>query len=132
MESNSFIRSIDDLGRVAIPKAIRQTIGIRGGDPLRIYATDSGVFLHKYIPPTKSKAAFAQDWLEDNALLMRAVSAEFSIKDRTVNCEIISSHYRLAGTATAAPEDTFIPAVGMVIAFCRASSRTVPQELLKD
>lgn len=132
MESNSFIRSIDDLGRVAIPKAIRQTMGIRGGDPLRIYATDSGVFLHKYIPPTKSKAAFAQDWLEDNALPMRALSAKFSIENRTTVCEIIDNNRRQTATATAMAKDTFIPAVGMVITFCRATGRAVPQELLKD
>lgn len=132
MESNSFIRSIDDLGRVVIPKAIRQTIGIRGGDPLEIYATDSGVVLHKYIPPTKSKAAFAQDWLEDYASSMRDSSAKFSIENRTVNCEIITNNHRQFGTATATTQDTFIPAIGMVIAFCRATGRVVPQELLKD
>lgn len=36
------------------------------------------------------------------------------------------------GTATATAKDTFIPAVGMVIAFCRATGRPVPQKLLED
>lgn len=45
---------------------------------------------------------------------------------------VVSNNSRRTGTATATAEDIFIPAVGMVIAFCRASGRTVPQELLED
>lgn len=45
---------------------------------------------------------------------------------------VIPNNSRRTGTATATAEDIFIPAVGMVIAFCRASGRTVPQELLED
>lgn len=45
---------------------------------------------------------------------------------------VVSNNSRRTGTAIATAEDIFIPAVGMVIAFCRASGRTVPQELLED
>lgn len=45
---------------------------------------------------------------------------------------VIPKEIRRTGTATATAQDTFIPAVGMVIAFCRATGRTVPQELLED
>lgn len=63
---------------------------------------------------------------------MRATSAKFSIENKTTACEVVSNNSRQTGTATATVKDTFIPAVGMVIAFCRATGRTVPQELLED
>ena len=132
MKATGIVRRIDDLGRVVIPKEIRRTLAIREGDPLEIYTTDGGVLFHKYEQPTETKAATAQKWLEDNALPMRATSAKFSIENKTTTCEVVSNNSRRTGTATAAAEDIFIPAVGMVIAFCRATGRTVPQELLED
>lgn len=128
MKATGIVRRIDDLGRVVIPKEIRRTMAIREGDPLEIYTTDGGVLFRKYEQPTETKAAIAQKWLEDNALPMRATSAKFSIENKTTTCEVVSNNSRRTGTA----EDIFIPAVGMVIAFCRASGRTVPQELLED
>lgn len=128
MKATGIVRRIDDLGRVVIPKEIRRTLAIREGDPLEIYTTDDGVLFRKYTQPTENKAAIAQKWLEDNALPMRATSAKFSIENKTTTCEVVSNNSRRTGTA----EDIFIPAVGMVIAFCRASGRTVPQELLED
>ena len=132
MKATGIVRHIDDLGRVVIPKEIRRTLAIREGDPLEIYTTDGGVLFRKYIQPTENKAAIAQKWLEDNATLMCASSAKFSIENRTVNCEIVSGSRRWVGTATAATEDTFIPAIGMVIAFCRVTGKSIPLELLED
>lgn len=102
------------------------------GDPLEIYTTDGGVLFRKYTQPSETKAATAQKWLEDNTLSMRATSAKFSIENKTTTCEVVSNNSRQIGTATATAQDTFIPAVGMVIAFYRATGRTVPQELLED
>lgn len=132
MKATGIVRRIDDLGRVVIPKEIRRTLAIREGDALEIYTTDDGVVFRKYAQPTETKAAIAQKWLEDNALPMRATSAKFSIENKTTTCEVVSNNRRLTGTATATAEDTFIPAVCMVISFCRATGRTVPQELLED
>lgn len=133
MKATGIVRRIDDLGRVVIPKEIRRTMRIREGDPLEIYTDkDGGVLFRKYEQPTETKAATAQKWLEDNALPMRATSAKFSIENKTTTCEVVSNNSRQTGTATATAKDTFIPAVGMVIAFCRATGRTVPQELLED
>jgi len=43
------IRRIDDLGRVVIPKEMRQQIKIREGDPLEICSTNEGyILLKKY------------------------------------------------------------------------------------
>lgn len=132
MKATGIVRRVDDLGRVVIPKEIRRTLNIREGDALEIYTTDDGVVFRKYAQPTETKAAIAQKWLEDNALSMRATSAKFSIENKTTTCEVVSSNSRQTGTATATAQDTFIPAVGMVIAFCRATGRTVPRKLLED
>lgn len=132
MKATGIVRHIDDLGRVVIPKEICRTMAIREGDALEIYTTDNGVLFRKYEQSTETKAATAQKWLEDNALPMRATSAKFSIENKTTTCEVISGNYRRTGTATATAQDTFIPAVGMVIAFCRATGRTIPRELLED
>lgn len=133
MRVTGIVRCIDDFGRVVIPKGIRRTLNIREGDPLEVFVGENGsVVFQKYEIPAEDKAAFAQKWLEDNALPMRATFAKFSIENKTTTCEVVSNNSHRTGTATATAQDTFIPAVGMVIAFCRATGRTVPQELLED
>ena len=37
MRATGFVRRIDDLGRVVIPKEIRRQVGIQEGDPLEIF-----------------------------------------------------------------------------------------------
>lgn len=132
MKATGIVRRIDDLGRVVIPKEIRRTLAIQEGDALEIYTTDSGVLFRKYKQPAENKAAIAQKWLDDNARTMKNLGARFSIEDRTTTCEIIKCNTRETGSATANYDDTFIPAVGMVIALCRATGWTIPQELLED
>lgn len=132
MKATGIVRRIDVLGRVVIPKEIRRALNIREGDALEIYTMDDGVVFHKYAQSAESKAATAQEWLEQNAFSISNSSAKFSIENRTVNCEVINNNHRQFGTATAKTEDTFIPAVGMVIAFCRAANLNIPPELLDD
>lgn len=132
MKSTGIIRRIDDLGRVVIPKDIRRTMGIKESDPLEICTIDGCVAFRKYKQPTENKAAIAQKWLEDNAAFMRTASAKFTIEDRTTTCEVIVNNHRRDATTTAMVGDTFIPSVGMVIAYCRAMGRDAPQELLED
>lgn len=43
------IRRIDDLGRVVIPKEVRERLKIKGGDPLEIIPYNGAVVLFKYI-----------------------------------------------------------------------------------
>ena len=44
LKATGIVRRIDDLGRVVIPKEIRQALRIREGDPLEIF-TDGEVIL---------------------------------------------------------------------------------------
>ena len=39
-KSTGIIRRVDDLGRVVIPKSIRQKMGVHEGDPLEIYLSE--------------------------------------------------------------------------------------------
>lgn len=132
MKAIGIVRRVDDLGRVVIPKEIRRTLNIREGDALEIYTTDGGVLFRKYTQSAESKAATAQEWLEQNARTMKNLGARFSIEDRTTTCEIIKNCARETGSATTNPDDAFIPSVGMVIALCRAVGWSIPQELLED
>ena len=50
MTATGFVRRIDDLGRVVIPKEIRRTLNIREGDPLEVYVDSNGVILTPYAP----------------------------------------------------------------------------------
>lgn len=51
MRATGIIRRIDDLGRVVIPKAVRQKVGLAEGDPLEIFIDkDGAVILRKYNP----------------------------------------------------------------------------------
>jgi AbrB family looped-hinge helix DNA binding protein len=50
MKPLGIVRSMDDLGRVVVPKEIRRTIGIKEGDEMEIFATGRGVYFQKYNP----------------------------------------------------------------------------------
>lgn len=132
MKATGIVRRIDDLGRVVIPKEIRQNMHIREGDPLEIYTASDGIVLRKYVPSAETKASIAQKWLENNAHMLYGYSAKFSIEGRTTTCEVIRNNHRLTGKATATTNDTFVPAIGMVITYCRAVGWTIPKELIED
>ena len=51
LKLTGMIRRVDDLGRVVIPKVIRQELGITVGEPLEIFIdNDGGVVFKKYKP----------------------------------------------------------------------------------
>lgn len=47
MKATGIVRRIDDLGRVVIPREIRNTLHIREGDPLEIFVTNDGYVCFK-------------------------------------------------------------------------------------
>lgn len=50
MKATGVIRSVDELGRLVIPKEIRKTMDIRCGDPLEIFVDGSEtIVLKKYV-----------------------------------------------------------------------------------
>lgn len=50
MKATGIIRRVDDLGRIVLPKELRQTMGIRTGDPMEIYTDADNIILRKYVP----------------------------------------------------------------------------------
>ena len=48
MRTTGIVRRIDDLGRIAIPKEIRQTLNIKEGDPLEMFVDEEGLILQPY------------------------------------------------------------------------------------
>ena len=51
LKPTGIIRRVDDLGRIVIPKVIREKLGIEDGEPLEIFIDkDGGVVFKKYTP----------------------------------------------------------------------------------
>jgi transcriptional pleiotropic regulator of transition state genes len=48
MKATGFIKKIDDLGRIVIPKDIRKTLGVNNGDALQFFVEGDTVVLRKF------------------------------------------------------------------------------------
>lgn len=50
MKSTGIVRRVDDLGRIVIPKELRNTFDINVRDALEIYTDSDKIILKKYSP----------------------------------------------------------------------------------
>ena len=50
MKSTGIVRKIDDLGRMVIPKELRETMDINKKDPMEIFVDNNTIILKKYEP----------------------------------------------------------------------------------
>lgn len=50
MKSTGIVRKVDELGRVVLPKELRETFDIAEKDPLEIYVDENKIILKKYEP----------------------------------------------------------------------------------
>lgn len=77
MKATGIVRRVDDLGRVVIPKEVRQTLKIREGDPLEIWLDEGGICLKKYnvIAPFEDNLKAVVDMLGDEDV-SRKISKE--------------------------------------------------------
>ncbi len=48
MTKSGITRRIDELGRIVVPKEIRNNLGIRDGEPLEIYIENNSIIIKKY------------------------------------------------------------------------------------
>lgn len=129
MKATGIIRRIDDLGRVVIPKELRKKFDIREGDALEIYTTNEGIMFAPYDNHVE-KETFATEWLRQYKDALKNSRAKFSVEDNVTTCEIIScDRSRRTGVSTCNPSDNFSPAIGMVVAYCRAIGIPIPTEL---
>jgi AbrB family looped-hinge helix DNA binding protein len=52
MKATGVVRHIDNLGRIVIPKELRNTRGIKDGDAIEIFVDGDCIVLRKYEPET--------------------------------------------------------------------------------
>ena len=50
MKSTGIVRNVDELGRIVIPKEMRNKMGIASSDPVEIFVEDDRIILTKYYP----------------------------------------------------------------------------------
>jgi AbrB family transcriptional regulator, transcriptional pleiotropic regulator of transition state genes len=50
MKATGIVRRIDDLGRVVLPKEMRDTFGWNPGTPIEVFVDGEAVVLRKYAP----------------------------------------------------------------------------------
>lgn len=50
MKSTGIVRNIDELGRIVVPKEIRERLGISNSDPVEIFVEDDRIIMKKYFP----------------------------------------------------------------------------------
>lgn len=50
MKSTGIVRKVDDLGRIVVPKELRQILNIETKDPLEIFVDNTSIILQKYEP----------------------------------------------------------------------------------
>ncbi len=50
MKSTGIVRKVDELGRIVLPKELRETFKIDRKDPLEIYVDGDNIILRKYEP----------------------------------------------------------------------------------
>ena len=91
MKSTGIVRRVDDLGRVVIPKEIRQTLKIREGDPLELWLDKDAICFKKY-----NVIAPIEDTLNSIIELMKDddVSRKISETDRA--CAVAMANMLLA------------------------------------
>ncbi len=50
MKSTGIVRKVDELGRIVLPKELRQTLNISVKDPIEIFVDNASIVLQKYEP----------------------------------------------------------------------------------
>lgn len=133
MKDTGIVRRIDDLGRIVIPKVLREQVKIEEGDPL-IFSIDKDAKkfeIKKYVPsPPKTEKSVEQkanDWIVKHSNEMLNESVSFSMNGKITLCAYIGKSGKIAlGKAICSPEDKYISAVGMIISYCRARNKKIP------
>lgn len=104
MKTIGIVRRIDDLGRIVIPKEIRNTLRIKSGDNLDVMVYDNKIILQKFSNVAKVEnlvcdyvSAFSSS-LHIDILVSdrdRIVSSSDFLKDKYLNKEISDTLLRL-------------------------------------
>lgn len=60
MKAVGIVRKVDDLGRIVIPKELRDINGWEPDTPLEVLATDKGIFVQSYKPEAEKQEILKQ------------------------------------------------------------------------
>mgnify|MGYP005831245499 CR=1 FL=1 len=82
MKPTGVTRRIDELGRVVIPKELRETQGLRSGEAIEFFVDKHGIVIRPYQTDEKKKGTLK--WLEN------ALSDATNEEDRETIAEAIS------------------------------------------
>lgn len=50
MKATGYVRGVDDLGRIVLPKSVRRQQGIEAKDEVEIFVDGESVVIQKYVP----------------------------------------------------------------------------------
>ena len=91
MKATGVVRRIDELGRIVIPKEVRQTLKIREGDPLELWLDKDTVCFKKY-----SAVALIEDTLNSVIDLMKDEDVVRKIPQTDRECVVAMTNMLLA------------------------------------
>ena len=129
------IRRIDGLGRIVIPKMLREKLKIEEEQPFEIFMTKNGFVLNVY-KPELNKKEIAEAWFKCNQQLLNRYKPQFFRYGQYTSCAAIipgkNNHFSLA-KAKCAPSDEYNCNIGEIISFCRAIGRPelIPEEFFE-
>lgn len=88
MRATGIVRRVDDLGRVVIPKEIRQSLGIKEGCPLELWLDKDAIVLKKYdvITPFEDRLKAVIEALNDED-----IARMIPVEDRDVVKAVMTS-----------------------------------------
>jgi transcriptional pleiotropic regulator of transition state genes len=126
MKSTGIIRHLDELGRVAIPRDIRQSLNMKEGDLLEIYVENDGSIVLK--PHKKSWEDTVIEWWEKNQNRPAIKRSTFTrIGDYTFCVLCKPDGDSAAGFAKRRFGDKEDERIGKVAAFARAIGRPIDE-----
>ena len=123
MNSTGIIRRIDDLGRIVIPREIRQRMKIKEDDPFEIYCDNSDIILKRYKIDIEEQWHNACEaylkWYYENP---NFEDVRFIYRNGVTTCiGFTSKHNKCIGTSKwNASKDKYDPIIGQAISLCRA------------
>ena len=75
MKATGIVRRIDDLGRIVIPKEIRQTMRIRAGDPLELFLDGNNIVFNKYEVSEEDLALACRNYVAKMGTYIQSVTS---------------------------------------------------------
>lgn len=115
MKCTGIVRRIDDLGRVVIPKEIRDSMYIHEGDALEIYTTQDAICLKKYEVSEEEFAQKCAMWVQGNKNYILSVN----FMDNTTTVMFNQSGRVRVFSVKLDPKDKF----DMNVAICYAAKK---------